>query len=328
MAILTVGKGMEFSTIQAAVAASQDGDVIQVKAGTYTNNFATISDSITLEAVGGRVNLVATKPPPNLKGILTIGTSSSAPDVTITGFSFSGVKIPGGDGGNGAGIRYQSGNLTLNEDYFHGNQDGLLATPFVTGAGNITINESEFGPNGTTNGQTHNLYVGMIGSLNITNSYFHDANTGHEIKSRAEVNTIENNRILDNNGTSSYSIDLPNGGQDIVSGNIIEKGLHSETNKMISFLEAPGSGNPQVGSDAGHWANSSLIVSGNTFINDKATQKIIAVWNDDTLPVTPTVTGNTFWNIAPTTAISGPASQSSSTWMTGDPTPSKAHPWA
>ncbi len=75
MAILTVGTGMEFSTIQAAVAASQNGDVIQVKAGTYTNNFATISDSITLEAVGGRVNLVATKPPPNLKGILTIGTA-------------------------------------------------------------------------------------------------------------------------------------------------------------------------------------------------------------------------------------------------------------
>ncbi len=133
MSILTVGTGQEFSTINAAVAASQDGDVIQVQAGTYTNDFATISTSITLEAVGGRVNMVATKPPPNDKGLLTIGTAGSAPDVTIDGFSFSGVHIPAKAGGNGAGIRYQSGNLTLNQDWFHNNQDGLLATPLATG---------------------------------------------------------------------------------------------------------------------------------------------------------------------------------------------------
>ncbi len=221
--------------------------------------------------------------------------------MTITGFSFSGVKIPAGDGGNGAGIRYQSGNLTLNEDYFHGNQDGLLATPFVTGAGNITINESEFGPNGTTNGQTHNLYVGMIGSLTITNSYFHDANTGHEIKSRAEVNTIENNRILDNNGTTSYSIDLPNGGQDIVSGNIIEKGLHSETNKMISFLEAPGTGTlmsaPTTGTGPTRRWSSVAIRSSTT----RQRRRSSRCGTTTRLPVTPTVTGNTFWDIAPAT---------------------------
>ena len=35
---------------------------------------------------------------------------------------------------------------------------------------------------------------------------------GHEIKSRAANNTITGNRIFDNNGSASYSIDLPNGG--------------------------------------------------------------------------------------------------------------------
>ena len=167
----------------------------------------------------------------------------------------------------------------------------------------------------------------MIGSLSITNSYFHDADAGHEIKSRAEVNTIENNRIFDNYGTASYSIDLPNGGQDIVSGNMIEKGLHSETNKMISFLEAPGTGTPGAGSDNGHWANSSLDVSDNTFVNDKTSSGVIALWNADTIPVTPTGTGNSFWNIAPATAVLGPADISGDTWLTGRPTLSTAHPW-
>ncbi len=167
----------------------------------------------------------------------------------------------------------------------------------------------------------------MIGSLTITNSYFHDVNAGHEIKSRAEVNTIENNRIYDNNSTASYSIDLPNGGQDIVSGNTIEKGLHSSTGKMISFLEAPGTGSPVVGSGNGHWANSSLDVSDNTFINDRVSSNTIAVWNADTLPVIPTITGNTFFHMTPATAVLGAADMSGSTWLAAKPEMSTTHPW-
>jgi hypothetical protein len=286
MATLTVGPGEQYSTIQAAVAASGNSDVIEVEAGTYTNNFVTITHNITLEAVGGgMVNMVETKPPPNLKGMITIGNATSAPNVTITGFEISGVSIPAADGGNGAAIRYQSGNLKLNDDWFHNNQDGLLATPFVTGAGSITI------------------------------------------KSHAENNTIENNRIFDNNSTASYSIDLPNGGDDTVSGNIIEKGLRSATDKMILFLEAPGSDQPAVGSDNEHWANSSLQVSDNTFVNDKTTSGVTAVWNDDTIPAPVTVSDNSFWNVNLATAVLGPASLSGSVDPATPPTLNTQHPW-
>jgi hypothetical protein len=50
VATLTVGKGQQYSTISAAVKASHDGDVVQVQAGTYTNDFATINTKITLQA--------------------------------------------------------------------------------------------------------------------------------------------------------------------------------------------------------------------------------------------------------------------------------------
>ncbi|MDR3471157.1 MAG: hypothetical protein P4M09_05655 [Devosia sp.] len=70
MAVLTVGAGGEFQTISAAVAAAQDGDQVEVAAGTYTNNVPTITSSITLEAVGGMVTIVATEPPPNGKAII------------------------------------------------------------------------------------------------------------------------------------------------------------------------------------------------------------------------------------------------------------------
>ena len=62
MATLTVGSGsgFEYHTLASAISASHDGDVIQVQAGTYTNDFATIATSITIEGVGG---MVTSSPP-------------------------------------------------------------------------------------------------------------------------------------------------------------------------------------------------------------------------------------------------------------------------
>ena len=225
MATLTVGPGQQFQTIGAAIAASQNGDTIDVSAGTYTNDTATIDTSITLQAVGGTVDLVETQALANEKGIFIVGDPSHAPDVTINGFRFSGAETPAGN--NGAGIRYQAGNLTLNNDTFVSNQDGILATPEVAGTGSVTINNSEFSANGAGNGYTHNIYIGAIAEFTLTDSYSHDANLGHEVKSRAENNTITDNVIADNNSTSSYSIDLPNGGNATISGNTIQQGPNS-----------------------------------------------------------------------------------------------------
>ncbi len=329
MTTLTVGPGKGFTTINGAIAASHNGDTIDVQAGNYVNNFAVISDSITLQAVGGMVNMTETQPPPNDKGMFTVGTDLSghllAPNVTINGFQISGVAIPARLGDNGAAIRYQAGNLTLNDDWFHNNQEGLLATPFVTGTGNITISDSEFGFNGSGNGQTHGIYVGSIYSLTISDSYFHDTVVGHDIKSRAENNTITDSRIYGSSapngdtGNDSYQIDLPNGGKDIVTGDVLEKGLHSQNPHFIAFYEAPASG------DGPKWANSSLLVEDDTFINDKGAG-VSAVWNLDTLPVV-TVEDNDFWNLPLSSALIGPGVTSGNVELGMRPTLDYAHPW-
>src|SRR5665213_1424138 len=101
MAILNVGTNQQYQTIGAAIAASQNGDTINVAAGTYTNDSSTIDTSITLQAIGGTVNLVETAPLANEKGIFIVGDSSYSPNVTINGFTFSGATTP--DGNNGAG---------------------------------------------------------------------------------------------------------------------------------------------------------------------------------------------------------------------------------
>src|SRR5690348_15410142 len=110
MAVLTVGTDKEYKTVSAAVTAAQSGDTIEVDAGTYTNDYAHITKDITLTGVGGRVEMVSTGLIPNGKGIfITDG------NITINNFDFKGAIVADH---NGAGIRDQSGDLTLNNDGF------------------------------------------------------------------------------------------------------------------------------------------------------------------------------------------------------------------
>jgi hypothetical protein len=303
VSVLTVGPGKQFATLSAAVVASHDSDTIQVQAGTYTNDFATINTRITIEGVGGMVNLVATVPPPNGKAILVTNT-----DVTLDNISFSGAKVADG---NGAGVRYQSGNLTINDCYFYNNQDGLLAADNPSGS--ITINNSEFSHNGAGDGFTHNLYVGKVGTLTINGSYFHDAVVGHEIKSRALTTIIENSRIIDGpTGSASYSIDLPDGGKVVIRNNIIEQGPASQNPAIIHV------GGPL-------YAGTSVQISNNTIINDLHSGSARAVLNQTTGPVS--FTNNNVYGLTSSQISNGPAMMSGTTFLTTEPTVYTNHPW-
>jgi len=136
---------------------------------------------------------------------------------------------------NGAAIRYEGGDLTLADCFIHDNQEGLLGGPDADGT--ITINHSEFAFNGDGSGSTHGIYVGHIASFTLTDSYIHDTSEGHEVKSRAENNIITNNRIFDNNSTASYSIDLPNGGNAAITGNVIEQGPNTHNPAIFAWGE-------------------------------------------------------------------------------------------
>jgi len=299
---LTVGQGQQFATISSAIAASRDGDIIQVQAGTYTNDYASINTKITLQGVGGMVKMVSTGDIGNGKGILITNT-----DVTIDHFEFSGAQVADN---NGAGIRYQGGALTVTNSYFHDNQNGLLANPSSTGT--ITIRNSEFDHNGEGSGSTHNIYVGDIAKLTIDSSFFHDAVIGHEIKSRAEETVITNNRIYDENGTSSYSIDLPNGGKATISGNVIQQGVNGDNPNIIAF-----------GAEGGIHAGSSATISNNTVMNDMGRGAF--VWDASGSPIS--VSGTKAWNVATMSSGSG-VTVSGTTTLSSEPALDLSHPWS
>lgn len=311
MTTLTVGSGQQYATIAGAVAASHDGDVIQVQAGTYVNDFAEIGTKVTLEGVGGMVHMVATVAPPNGKAILTTDT-----DVTVDHFEFSGAAV---SDLNGAGIRQQGGKLVVLDSYFHDNQMGILtnADPNAT----LTIRNSEFAANvasGNTpaSGLTHNVYVGAIAQVTVDNSYFHDATLGHEFKSRAAETIITNSRFADLDSTASYSIDLPNGGHAVLSHNVIEQGAHSDNPTIVAFGE-------EGTANGGQWANSSLTMQGNTILNDLPGGLLL--WNSSGAPAS--LTDTHVYGLSASQLVSGPASQSNTTYLTTEPGFDTSHPW-
>jgi hypothetical protein len=291
--VLRVGAGQQYSTISSAIDASQDGDLVLVNAGTYTNDFATIHHKITIEGVGGMANLVATIPPPNSKGILTLDN-----DATIKNMSFSGAWISESMGANAAGIRYEGGQLVLINDVFTGNQNGIMGNPAISGltVNTVTIDHSVFSGNGGGTGNTHNLYIGPVDKLTVTNSIFQNSVVGHELKSRALVTDIQNSYFSDGpTGTASYSIDIPNGGVALIKNNVIEKGPASTQQNMVHF-----------GGEGIAYAGSSLTITGNTFINDRSSSTI-AVLNNTAVSVD--ITGNQFNGIAAAKIASGPATE-------------------
>ena len=264
--IIHMGANEQYTTLSSALAAASNGDVIQVDAGTYTNDSAMVTKNVTIQGVGGLAHFQSTANIGNDKAILV----DQAQSLTIQNLEFSGAQVAEG---NGAGIRFEAGTLTIQNSWFHDNQDGIL-TGTVSG-GKISIDHSQFDHNGVGDSQTHQLYVGQIASLSVTNSSFVDANGGIDLKSRAAADTIIGNSFVDTKtGETTYQIDLPNGGNATVSGNSFYKSADTGNRATIHF----------GGELAG--ASGNLSVDHNNFWSDRNPTAVVLNQTQSTVSVT------------------------------------------
>lgn len=276
MTIINLTSATPYATLSAAIVASSANDVIQLSAGSYVEDFPDIDHSLTINAVGGLASLTRATPlTVSGRAILNVPGGAGV-DLSISGLEIYGAARPGPNP-NGAGILFESGNgrLSVLNSWIHGNEDGILtggtAAGSPAGGMHVSIVHSELSDNGApvgsgyaANGLDHNLYAGMLTSLTVTDSYIHSVSSqGHEIKSRALSTTITNNRIFDLSPGlpgalgSSYDIDVPNGGDVLIEGNVIEKGAQAVNRYSIHF-----------GGEGTHAVNS-LRVCGNSFVNNR-----------------------------------------------------------
>lgn len=243
---------------------------MEIDSGVYRGDVAVWRQNhLTLRGIGaGRARLQAAGRSAEGKAIWVI----KGRDTTVEHIEFSGASV---SDHNGAGIRAEGANLVIRDCYFHDNQDGLLG-----GAGNVLIERSEFARNGAGHGRTHNIYIGDdVNRFTLRYSYSHHAKIGHNVKSRARENRIEYNRIMDGaDGTSSYTIDLPNGGIAYLIGNSIQQGPQSQNHTIVSF-----------GAEGLKHKRNEIYLINNTIVNDaskgifvyitKGTQRTVAINN-------------------------------------------------
>jgi len=252
------GSPMSFAQ---ALAQAQDGDTIELLPGTYTGQVGVIERQ--------KLRIVGMEPRPVFDAAGRSAEGKAAwvvrgGDITVENVGFRGNRVPDG---NGAGIRLESGHLRVKGCEFTDNEAGILTGN--DGLAELQIEDSVFSQAPHAVGRLpHLLYVGRIARLEISGSRFHAGFEGHLIKSRAAVSRIAYNLIYDGEaGGASYEIDLPNGGDALVIGNIIGQGRHTQNPVMVAY-----------GAEGRPHEKNRLLMSHNTLISDYTVAWFLRSW--------------------------------------------------
>jgi hypothetical protein len=277
-----VGPGRALTNPEQAAAVAKDGDRVVFDPGIYRNCAIWEASRLTIEA---------RRPPPTMNQTVMTQTVVTGPscgdrglfvftgnDITVRGLTFAHARD---SWHTGAGILMEGGNLTVEDSQFLNNENGILAGGPPTSV--VRITHDLFRGNGSCQGAcAHALYAGKrIARLEVVGCWFLDTHVGHDIKSRAQATIVRDSRIEDGpTGTSSYLIELPDGGDGEIVNNVLRKGANSQNKEVAISIGTEDRLNP----------TRALVVRGNRFTSDLPEP----VWFVHNLTSTPArLTGNT-----------------------------------
>ena len=233
---LEVGAGKAYKQPSDAVNDAKDGDVVKVFAGEYFDCATIRQSNFTIEGVGDAAEVILTDKACQGKALLVV----SGNDVTVRNLSLVRVRVPDM---NGAGIRAEGTNLTVEKVRFSNNQNGILTTSNPEST--LIVRDSEFTRNGYCSPCAHGIYANTIKLLRIERSKFSDTRQAHHIKSRALRTEVIGCETRDGDtGTASYHIEAPNGGTLIVRDTVMQKGPKAENRSTFIMIGAEGVSQP------------------------------------------------------------------------------------
>jgi hypothetical protein len=209
--VLEVGPGRPFNKPSAAADAARPGDIVRIAPGIYEDCAVWRADRIVIEGEDSERVIVGNRTC-NGKGVFVIPGN----DVTVRGVTLTGASSAQA---NGAGIRAEGVNLTVERVRFLRNENGILHAGVDRGA--LIVRDSLFVGNGSCQQEcAHGIYTGPLELLRVEHSRFFDTREGHHVKSRAYRTELLDCSIEDGpSGTASYLIDVPNGGAVLLRGN-------------------------------------------------------------------------------------------------------------
>ncbi len=227
----------------------QDRDTIYIDAGIYSNDATKwINKDLKFIGLGTEVDPTVLQyigDIPNGKGIFVFETPGICDNPYLEIIVFNGAQVSDAAGGNGAGIRFQANNLTVNKCKFMFCQNGILEGNAGVGTSNVIITNSEFFNNGyqlqnnpTFSGYEHNIYIGeSADTLMVTNNWFHHPRgQANSIKTRAQRSFILYNLIDEEaTGYGSWEINIAQGGLNVIMGNVIIQGTSGANHGIIGY---------------------------------------------------------------------------------------------
>ena len=257
---LEVGPGKQFKQPSDAIKAAGDGDTVSIYPGEYFDCAQVPQNRITIQGIGKAEDVVMTDKPCMGKALLI----TEGNDITVRNMTLTRVRVPDL---NGAGIRDEGNNLTIEKVRFINNQNGIMSG---RNGGFMIIRDSLFEKNGYCERNcAHGLYVGQLDLLHVERTKFYETHRGHHIKSRALRTEVIDCDIEDGpDGNASYEIEIPSGGSLLARGNTIIKGPHAENHTAAIVIGAEGVIQP----------TRELIVEDNNFRSDGSWPTFF-VWN-------------------------------------------------
>jgi hypothetical protein len=200
---------------------AKPGETVTIPPGVYREAATISADNVVIKAHGVRLEGVAAEG----KAALVV----KARNVTIEGLECSGINVADENGGC---VRLEGQDLTLRKVQFRDSQNGVMT--WNRDSGTVLIEDSRF----ERLGRAHGVYVGRGPATHLIvrrSSFLSSKAEGHEIKSRAAKNTIEHNVVASLDGVDSRLIDLPEGGENVIRGNVLAKGPASSNEDLIGI---------------------------------------------------------------------------------------------
>ena len=135
-ATMVVGPGEMVSTVTEAARLARDGDVIEIRSGNYRGQTAIwTQNNLLIRGVGQRPVMIADGQSAEDKAIWVVRGGN----VRIENIEFRGAKV---SDGNGAGIRFEKGHLSIHACRFADNEMGILTANSADLS--LEISDSEF----------------------------------------------------------------------------------------------------------------------------------------------------------------------------------------